>query len=489
MRSAVGRLFWVATAVAIPVVGCRTAPEPLNEKALLGTWAGEAEHNGQGGRFFVRFAHDSDGTISATLSLPSMGAWDVPAGVATIHDGEVHVGSWVLRWNPVVPALEGRLPASLVPVYEIGAVLTRSDPVEPEPISVDAPLADPVWTLDVGAPIWAGVAHDGGTIYGGADSGELFALDAADGGVRWRAATEGAIRARPTVDGGRLFVPSDDGNLYRIDTPTGAVVWKMPIVDEAYERGGRFDHYASAAALVSDTVFIGSPDGSVRALDADSGEQYWRFAASDAVASTPVVASGRVYVGSFDGNVYALHAATGESLWERSTGAAIPSSAAFANDHVVIGSRSYDLLALDAKTGTPLWTRYYWFSWVDSDPVIVDETVYIGSSDALCLFAFDLTSGEPRWSFRTGGWTWPQPAVTDNAVYVGTVGTADYIGPRYGGFFAVDRKDGTPLWQYAAEQPDSGDMWGFASYAVAAADKVFVGGLDGRLYAFSQRMP
>ena len=81
---------------------------------------------------------------------------------------------------------------------------------------------------------------------------------------------------------------------------------------------------------------------------------------------------------------------SGEVLWKHDTGAPVSSSAAVAGERVLIGSRSYDLFAFDAATGAVDWRHYYWFSWVDSDPTVMDGTVYVGSSDALKLIALDL---------------------------------------------------------------------------------------------------
>jgi len=223
-------------------------------------------------------------------------------------------------------------------------------------------------------------------------------------------------------------------------------------------------------------------------LDPTDGAIRWQYRAEDAVTSTPAVADGRLFVGSFDGKVYALDAADGRELWRYDTGAAVSSSAAIAGDLVLIGGRSYDLWALDAATGAAAWNLYYWFSWVESDPTVVGDTAYVGSSDALKLFAIDVATGVPRWTFRTGGWTWARPAVTDDAVYVGSVGVGQYIGERRAGFFAVDRRDGSALWHFPLARPDDRDPWGFASSPAVGEEHVFVGGLDGVLYAF-RRFP
>ena len=69
----------------------------------------------------------------------------------------------------------------------------------------------------------------------------------------------------------------------------------------------------SSAALGADgTVFFGSGDNKVHAVDGATGLQKWEFATGDDIEASPAVgADGKVYVGSLDRKVYALNGITG----------------------------------------------------------------------------------------------------------------------------------------------------------------------------------
>jgi outer membrane protein assembly factor BamB len=60
--------------------------------------------------------------------------------------------------------------------------------------------------------------------------------------------------------------------------------------------------------VVDGTVFVGSFDDNVYALDAGEGSERWSFQTGNSVISSPTVVDGTVFVGSYDGNVYALDA-------------------------------------------------------------------------------------------------------------------------------------------------------------------------------------
>ncbi|OEJ36542.1 PQQ-binding-like beta-propeller repeat protein [Streptomyces agglomeratus] len=61
------------------------------------------------------------------------------------------------------------------------------------------------------------------------------------------------------------------------------------------------------------TVYIGSNDMKVYALDAATGTPRWTHTTGGAVCSSPAVVDGIVYIGSYDKKVYALDAATGQN--------------------------------------------------------------------------------------------------------------------------------------------------------------------------------
>jgi outer membrane protein assembly factor BamB len=62
-------------------------------------------------------------------------------------------------------------------------------------------------------------------------------------------------------------------------------------------------------------TFAASPDGVVRALDADK-KTVWKAYTGGEINFPPVVWLNRVFAGSNDGRVYALEAATGRLLWQ-----------------------------------------------------------------------------------------------------------------------------------------------------------------------------
>jgi outer membrane protein assembly factor BamB len=467
--------------------------------AIAGSWVGDIEHEGQRAPVALEFER-RDGQLWATLVVPAFHG-RAPLGVATVRGSQVELRMMTLDFDPAAGVLSVTLPEGLLPRYRPRMAFRRSAvpyalPPRPDPA---APHREPIWTADVGAPIWADAAVHEGRVFVGADDGRLHAIDAGTGRTSWTFDCGGAIRGPAAFDGDDVLVQSDNGLLHRIDGRTGTRRWQVRIADTPAVRlaigdpKGRYEFRASGVAIHDGRLFVATHEGRLLALRASSGERVWEFKAGDSITTTPAVTHGLVYVGSFDHHVYAVEETSGALAWKYDTGDAATSDVAPAGDRVIVGSRSYDLESLDARRGRPAWKNYFWFSWVESSPIVVDDRVYVGSSDAAKVFAIDRTTGKSMWDADVLGSAWGRPAVSGARVYQGAVGVLRYSAPHRGVLMALDRRTGSVLWWYEAAPPvprepppPTAVPYGFAGSVAVAGGKVFAPGLDGRLYAFQQ---
>ena len=221
-----------------------------------------------------------------------------------------------------------------------------------------------------------------------------------------------------------------------------------------------------------------------------SGAELWRFATADRIRSTPAVAGDTVYVGSWDGHLYAVDAATGVETWSFDTGGRVQNSPAVASGRVIVGSRAAKLFALSAETGELEWIYVHEDgSWVESSPVVRGDVVYVGSSDALKLFALDAESGEQRWQLETGGWSWSTPRVTDDTVFIGSISAYPYYFEGVdleAGFLAVDRQTGRERWRMTPEAITGYITGGVFSTPQISGGVVYLAALDGVIYAIGE---
>jgi eukaryotic-like serine/threonine-protein kinase len=275
------------------------------------------------------------------------------------------------------------------------------------------------------------------------------------GGQKWTFETRGPVYSSPAVVNGTVYFGSNDHNLYALDASSGQKLW-------SFQAGSRVE---SSPTVVNGVVYFGSNDHNLYALDASSGKQKWSFPASKAVYSSPRVVNGIVYFGSEDRNLYALDASSGQKLWSFRSGHAVYSSPTVANDVVYFSSDDHNLYALDARSGQKLWS-FFPGDFVISSPVVVREMVYFGSEDRT-LYALNAASGRQKWSFRSGDALFSSPAVANGVAYCGSTD---------GSLYALNAVFGQQKWSFR-----SGDAL-FSSPTVANG-VVYFGSHDGNLYA------
>ena len=86
------------------------------------------------------------------------------------------------------------------------------------------------------------------------------------------------------------------------------------------------------------------------------GTVLWEFETGDAVSSPAIGSDGTVYVGSADNKLYAINGKSGDKLWEFETGSQVNSSPAIGSDGTVyVGSWDNKLYAINGKSGVKLW--------------------------------------------------------------------------------------------------------------------------------------
>src|SRR6516165_7192992 len=108
------------------------------------------------------------------------------------------------------------------------------------------------------------------------------------------------------------FQPSVMAQLAPDDVPRLKVKW-------AFGYPGAVRAFAQPT-IVAGRLFVGSQNGKVYSLDADSGCTYWEFDAGRPVRSAIVIGQQAdgwpAYFGDFGANVHAVDALTGRELWK-----------------------------------------------------------------------------------------------------------------------------------------------------------------------------
>ncbi len=282
---------------------------------------------------------------------------------------------------------------------------------------------------DLGNPLtgarWLGWSPDQTTSarFQSADAAGLDAAEVPNLKLKWAFGLPGAatLRSQPTVGGGWLWVGSDNGMVYALDADTGCVHWSF-----------------EAQRPVISTISIGPMPGSPG-----------RYAA---------------YFGDFGANVYALDAESGKQLWttrvEEHHAAAVSGSVVLdlAGDRLIVPVGSWEepmgvsanyecctsrgaVVVLDVKTGKQIWKTH----------TLAEEAKPLWKN----------SSGVQQYG-PSGAAIWSAPTIDPrrNAVYVGT--SNSYVPVPDGGasdaIFAFDLGTGKLLWTQQLLEDDANDF-------------------------------
>lgn len=175
------------------------------------------------------------------------------------------------------------------PVIADGTLYTGGDRV----IALDAKTGREKWRLKDGSGAFT-MAAGGGTIYFSHFGGELRAVAAEDGALRWKADKKFKTRTVLAVGHDTIYFGGKGRNFHAIDAATGRERWLF-----------KTGQHCGAPSLAEDLVVFSCGGESLHALDARTGEERWKFGQPRATTSTPAISDAVVYLLRSDGFLYA----------------------------------------------------------------------------------------------------------------------------------------------------------------------------------------
>lgn len=269
--------------------------------------------------------------------------------------------------------------------------------------------------------VHSGVAKPGELIWSFfAGEGLEVQSPAVTGGIVYFGSGRDDLGRQPRVESNR-----ECGTLFSVSVDDGRELWRFPVRRDT-----------NGPLVSGGLVFFGDDTGDLRAIDATSGVERWRFDAKGPMRSAPAVDDDAVYFASAD-QFYALDRRTGLERWR----------ASISRDN-------------DAREGL-----------FRSHPLVVDGTVYVGSTDG-GLYAFDVRTGVEEWRLDTGDAIYASPAFADGLVYIGSTN---------GNLYAVSASTGEERWRVRLTQ--GGSSGGPDDDMRVAGGVVYVNGQGGRVHA------
>jgi outer membrane protein assembly factor BamB len=282
---------------------------------------------------------------------------------------------------------------------------------------------------------WAGTAVHEGIIYVGTMDGRVVAINSSTENLEWSYSTTPvtapsgglscgqtsaptAIYGTPVVDRDMIYIGTYSGEVYALNTANGEYIWVYPPKGEGY-----IGAVVGSPVIANGIIYTSSSDGKVYALNTTNGKRKWEtdHTLAEKLWTSPAVIGDTLYVSTFDGHIYALSIETGELLdWSFESETGFASSPVLYGDTIFLGSFDRYLYAVKMGSDVPIWKfpqeepagNWFWAS-----PVVNEGIVYAGCLDGR-IYAIEAETGGKLWEFDAGNPIVSSPVLMDNLLIV-----------------------------------------------------------------------
>ena len=192
-----------------------------------------------------------------------------------------------------------------------------------EVVAVDRKRGKTLWEVDLDISLSGGVGVYNDVLLLGSSEGLVLKLDANTGEQLWTTMLTGEILSPPQANGKVVVAQTYNGKLQGLDFATGQLLWtynsKVPVLTL---RG------TSVPIMENNRVYAGFASGRVLAFDAQTGSIVWdgRVAIPQGrseierivdVDGTMELAGNELYAVSYQGSVVAIDVESGRKIWQQ----------------------------------------------------------------------------------------------------------------------------------------------------------------------------
>jgi outer membrane protein assembly factor BamB len=228
------------------------------------------------------------------------------------------------------------------------------------------------------------------------DISTLVGVSLADRTELWRTPLEAISRSGVTIEGTNAFVGDQGGTVYAVSLESGSITWSAEMEGLVDSPVAVADGQVVAVARNTDPAQV-----VVAAFDEATGERSWpalAIQANSTAGTAPSAGGGSVFIGSADRRIRALDANGGSERWATLVLSLFSpvTSLAFDDESVFAADIAGGLYRLDAADGKRRWSYQLNEVVLRSSPVVSGSSLLLGLSDGR-LVALDTASGHLVW--------------------------------------------------------------------------------------------
>lgn len=337
------------------------------------------------------FAAPVSSSGAATTAVPAGPTSDVAYQISIAHAGysaDTSIAAPLSqKWSLSFP---GGVSYPLIVGNKVYVTVANSSSYGTELYALSKNTGKTVWSQPIsGTYYWSNAAYDAGQVFVVNYDGEMLAYNATTGTLNWSEQLPGqySFSSPPTASNGVVYVggAGSAGTLYAVSETNGTVLWTQSV-----ENGDN-----SSPALNAGSVFVSYACGLTYSFNRTSGAEQWfsNSSCEGGGGKTAVVSGGKVYARDPDLGNKLLNAKTGALLGTFQAG---PAPAFDGNTGLFLYNGT-----LTASSGSATLWSFTGDGGLDTAPIAVGDTVYVGSSSGE-LYGLNATSGSVVWSTNVG---------------------------------------------------------------------------------------
>jgi outer membrane protein assembly factor BamB len=229
-------------------------------------------------------------------------------------------------------------------------------------------------------------------LFFGTEDKKIHAYDRTQQKIIWSTDLQTAVSAISDFKNGSIFILTTQGQLYALNAADGSVKWTkyIPSRKDLSIYGG------PKPVLYKDQVLAAFPNGSVISFDRESGKSKWsitlpgsqKFEDADFVKLT---SGGDFYVGVYDEALYKINPSNGSIMWqafEKPVG-----EPEINLGKIYFASKDSELVVLQATSGQ-LVSKNKFFKGIGGKPLFIKDYMVVSDSQGP-IVAFDAATLKP----------------------------------------------------------------------------------------------
>lgn len=247
--------------------------------------------------------------------------------------------------------------------------------------ALDIETGDALWRIQLNVLVSGGVGGNKNNHLITTRDGDVILLDA-QGKEKWRSRASSEILVPPIIDDDVVIVRSVDGQMTALSLVTGEEIWMNKRDVPALTLRGN-----SRPIVKYGRIYNGLDNGRLIVSDSSDGRTLYEVSIAVPkgrselermvdIDGDAAFEDGTLYMGSYQGRVVAIDVRRGQLLWSRNlstvTGVEISGSSLFSSD-----ARD-NLWALDRNNGATLWKQEKLKARQLTRPVVMGESIVVG---------------------------------------------------------------------------------------------------------------